>query len=88
MNKCVARGVASADRVIATIGEHVIAEDTLAGRCKCVRIEESADGGGVITGLQVIESGIVVADIAIRSFLPCCPWFSKWKTRGVLRICY
>jgi hypothetical protein len=67
MDECVTRGVASADRVIATIGEHVIAEDTLACRCKCVRIDESTDCGVVITGLQVIESGIIVIVVTATS---------------------
>lgn len=70
MNKCVARGVSSAGGAIATIGKHVIAQCTLAGRCECVGVEESTDCGVVITRLQVIESSISDGILAKTPFLP------------------
>ena len=51
-------GVATIYWIISAIGKHVIAEYALAGRNEGVGVEESADGGIVISGLQVIESGI------------------------------
>jgi hypothetical protein len=82
MDECVTRGVASADRVIATIGEHVIAEHTLAGRCKCVGVDKTADCGVVITGLQVIESSILGADIAVGSIFALLPLVFKTENQG------
>ena len=58
--------IRESDRVIQAISKHVIAEETLTNRCKCVGIEESTDVGVVITGLQVIEAGILGADNAIE----------------------
>ena len=51
MDECVTRGAASADRVIATIGEHVIAGKTLAGRGIVVCIEESANLRVIVAAL-------------------------------------
>lgn len=50
--------ICSADGVIPTIGKHVIAENTLAGGNEGIGVDEAADCGVVITGLQVIEPGI------------------------------
>ena len=49
----------SADGVIPTIGKHVIAENTLAGGNEGVGVDEAGDFGVVISGLQVIEPGIL-----------------------------
>ena len=51
-------------RIIQAVGEHIIAEYTLTCACELVRIKESAGVGVVITGLQVIQLGFGIVDIA------------------------
>jgi hypothetical protein len=51
--------------IVAAVGEHVIAEDALAGGDEDVGVDKSADCGIVITGLQIIESGISSGIVAI-----------------------
>ena len=65
------RRVAVAYRIIQTVGEHVIAEDALAGGDEGIGVDKSADGGIVITGLQVIEAGILGKGLAKTTFCPC-----------------
>ena len=50
--------------IVLAVGKHVIAQNTLAGGCVGVCIEESAQFWGVISGLQVIETGLSVVYIA------------------------
>ena len=50
-------------RIIPTIGKHVIAEDALAGAGIGVGIDESAQFGIVIAGLEVVELGFSVVNI-------------------------
>ena len=47
-------------RIVQTIGKHVIAQDTLAGGGVSIGIDESAQFGIVITGLEVVEGGFSV----------------------------
>ena len=47
-----------ANRIIPTVGKHVITEDTLTSGNEGVGVDESADFGIVITALQIIEPGI------------------------------
>jgi hypothetical protein len=70
MNECVARGVASADRVIATIGKHVITQHALAGGDEGVSIDETANLWIIITALQIIEPGILGRGLAKTPFYP------------------
>ena len=51
-------------RIVQTIGEHVIAQDTLACRNEGVGVEEAAGNGGIIAGLEIVELGFLVVDIA------------------------
>ena len=51
-------------RVVPAVGEHIIAEEALAGGGVGVGVDESADGGVVVAGLEVIEPGFGVVDIA------------------------
>jgi hypothetical protein len=71
-----------ANRIIAAVGEHIVAQQTLACGCKCISIDESANLGIVITGLQVIEPGILGAEIATRSFLALSPLVFKNENQG------
>lgn len=54
-------------RIIPTIGKPIITEDTLAGAGVGIGIDESAQFGIVITGLEVVERGFGVVGLsAIR----------------------
>ena len=44
------------NRIVAAVGKHVIAEDALAGGDEGIGVDKSADGGVVITGLEIIEA--------------------------------
>ena len=57
------------NRIIPTIGKHVIAQDALTSRNECISIDESAQLGIVITGLEVVERGLSVLWLsAMRSY--------------------
>lgn len=49
---------------IPTIGKHIMADNSLAGRCQCVRVYEAAGSGIVVAGQEIIEPGIVVVTVA------------------------
>ena len=51
-------------RIIQTVGKHVIAQDALAGACIGVGIDESAQFGIIITGLEVVERGLGIVIIS------------------------
>ena len=51
-------------RIIPAVGKHVIAKQALAGGYQCIRIKESAHLWVVVSGLQIIQAGIFVIDIA------------------------
>ncbi len=53
--------------VVVAVGKYIATENSSTGRCKCIGIDESTDGGVVITGLQVIEPGIGVVVVAARA---------------------
>ena len=44
------------NRIITTIRKHVVPEEALAGACIAVGVDESSEGGVVISALQVIEA--------------------------------
>ena len=60
--ECSAR-IKSHNRVIATIGKHIVAQQSLAGGYKSIGVDESTDLGIVITGLEVVELGFSVVNI-------------------------
>ena len=51
------------------IGKHIIAQQALAGRREGIGIDKSADLGIIITALEVIEAGLLVANIAAETIL-------------------
>ena len=51
-------------RIIIAIGEHISAEEALAGTAVGVGVYESGDSGVIITALEVIEAGFVIIVIA------------------------
>ena len=53
-----ARSVRTISRIVVTIGKHIVAKQALSGGDEGIRVEESADFGIVISGLQVIEPGL------------------------------
>ena len=64
---CLSKIVSTVDRIIQAIGKHVIAKYALAGGGVGVGVDESAQFGIVITGLEVVERGLSVVDIATLS---------------------
>lgn len=46
--------------IIQAIGKHIIAKDTLSSGSISIRVDESADFGIVIAGLEVVEPGLSV----------------------------
>ena len=59
--------VDSTDRIVSAVGKHIAASQVLSSGCVFVRIDEAADQGIVIAGLEVIETGfgiVIVAAIA------------------------
>ena len=51
--------IATAYRIVAAVSEHVVAQQALAGGDEGIGVDKSADGGVVITALQIIEAGIL-----------------------------
>ena len=60
-----------ANGVVATVGVHVVAEDALAGACQTVGVDEAADGGVIVTGLQVIKLGFASNTLATECKAMC-----------------
>ena len=50
--------------VIVAISKHVIAKETLAGGGIGVGVDEAAGSGVVITGLQIVQPGLLVEELA------------------------
>ena len=57
-NNCKTRtkSIVTNNRIIATIGKHIVAQQALSGGSECVGVEETASCLVVISGLQVIQS--------------------------------
>ena len=53
------------DGIIPTIRKHIVSAKSLSGTCKGIRIDEPADGGVVVTALQVVEPGLSVVVVAV-----------------------
>lgn len=58
------------NRIIVAIGKHIVAEETLPGRCEGIGINESADLGVVITALKIVEPGLSIVPLATRPNTP------------------
>ena len=72
--KCIfaqACGVMEVDGIIIAIGKHVIAQKTLAGGGKRIRVDESAGFGVVITALEIIQAGLLGLLIAKGAKMGC-----------------
>ena len=59
------RRIRVANGIIPTIGKHVIAQDALAGRNKCICIDESTQLGIIIAGLKIVETGLSVVELTV-----------------------
>ena len=57
-------GVTAINRIVQAICEHIIAGGALAGRNKGVCIDESTESGVVVTGLEIVEGGLLGNSIA------------------------
>ena len=61
---CVPLLISIYDRIIPTICKHVVANKALAGGGVGICVDEAADLGIIVTGLEVIELGISVVALA------------------------
>ena len=52
------------NRAVVTIRKHIVAQETLSGRCEGIRINESAKAGVIVSALQVVQAGFMVVDIS------------------------
>ena len=66
---CCAQWINEVSRIIKAVGKHVGAEDSLAGGGVGVGVEEAAQLGIVVAGLEVIELGVSSLKCPIRPFL-------------------
>jgi len=57
-------GVAAVGRVVQAVGEHIISKTSLACGYAGIRADEPSDGGIIVSGLEVVEAGFGVVDIA------------------------
>ena len=62
--EALATKIASINRIVEAIGEHVTAQEALAGGDEGVCADEAAQFRVVVAGLEVIEAGFLVVDIA------------------------
>ena len=75
---------------VAAICKHVIAQDALAGGCVGVGVDESAQFGIIIAGLEVVERGLSVLGLTVRPFTAFLPprnpanfvGVSKWLSQS------
>ena len=54
----------STNRIVPTIGEHIVTNESLASSGIGIRINESTDFRVVVSRLEVIEAGLMVEDVA------------------------
>ena len=83
-------------RIIAAIGEHIAAEDALSGGGEAVRVEEAAEGGVVVSALEVVESRLYGLGVATtqKISLFCSPqiqpknvlWEMLWLGMKEIRV--
>ena len=69
-NASIATGIIVIAGIVHTVGEHVIAQEALAGGNEGVGIEESAPFGVVIPALEIIELGFIYTLLAAEANLP------------------
>ena len=55
-------------RIIVTICKHIVAKKTCSCTGQAVRSDESADGGIVVTALEVVEPGFSGGAVAVLIF--------------------
>ena len=75
----ISAGIYEVNWIASAVGEHVIAQNALPGGCKCVRIEESAYAGIIISALEIIQSGFDILKLALKAKMrvfqhPRKPW--------------
>ena len=59
--------------IIPTVGKHIIAQDALTSRDKCIGIDESTQFGIVITGLEIVERGFSILGLTAIPDYPLNP---------------
>ena len=61
---CLTCRITVIDRIIPTVGKHIVAQNALAGGSVGVCVDESAYLRIVITGLEIVERGLSVLELA------------------------
>jgi hypothetical protein len=74
----ISRNINSANWIVATVGKHVIAQDALTGAGVGIGIDEPAQFGIIITGLEVVERSFGVLELVAR---PIFSFLSPKKSR-------
>ena len=64
----VAKRINIQNGIIITIRKHIVTQDTLAGGGIGVGIDEPGYSGIIIPGLEIVEPGLSVVNIALASF--------------------
>jgi hypothetical protein len=57
------------NRIISTVGKHIVAQEALAGRYQGIRVEESTYFGIVISGLEIVQLRLYLMSEAILPIL-------------------
>jgi len=72
-------GITTVDGIIPAVGKHIVSEQALAGGDEGICVEESAPGGVVVAGLEVIEACLWDNLVAMRPFLP-----QSWRLTSLM----
>ena len=57
------------NRAIVAVGKHVITHVTLPSTCIAIRVDESANFGVIVAGLEIVEAGfgiVIIASVSQR----------------------
>ena len=58
-------GIRACNRIVVTIRKHIVPQEALAGTGVAVGVEEAAQRGVVVSGLQVIEAHLLIRVVAV-----------------------
>ena len=71
-------------RIVPAVGEHIIAEHSLSGRCEGIGVYESANFRVIISSLAIIQPGFVGLHIAGRGGFGVRMAVFKYAEKAVL----
>ena len=61
------RRIAAENRIIPTVRKHIVPQEALAGGSVAVSVDKSAEGGVVISALEVIEARFSDCGLSLRA---------------------